>query len=239
MTAKRKFEEIITTNYSADDRYDMDMEDQLDMDTEDQLLNAAGNKRMATQQSSLPSSYQLIDNEGALDFSPYDTSEHSDSTGPEVLTDEIGSEGLIRSLFPRHARRQEEAGNSTTRDSASYRGRSATWPVPEDNSSPQMTSIQHVAATAEPTRTSERLSQVLRASGSPTRVYGSKVVVDVGFTDTDSQELCKVDKSLVCRGFWDVVHKVGRICLPRRSGKTYNLTQMLLFFSKMPEEKLL
>ncbi|KAJ1718358.1 hypothetical protein LPJ53_006561, partial [Coemansia erecta] len=38
-------------------------------------------------------------------------------------------------------------------------------------------------------------------------------------------------------GFWESVNKVGKICLPRRSGKTYNLTQMLLFFSILPEAK--
>ncbi|KAJ2041104.1 hypothetical protein H4S03_000594 [Coemansia sp. S3946] len=47
--------------------------------------------------------------------------------------------------------------------------------------------------------------------------------------------LCKVDKSLVCKGFWEAIDEVGRICLPRRSGKTYNLTQLLLFFSSSLE----
>ncbi|KAJ2071466.1 hypothetical protein GGH13_003335 [Coemansia sp. S155-1] len=84
-------------------------------------------------------------------------------------------------------------------------------------------------------RTPERLSETLRPSGSPTRVSGTKVVADVNFTDVDSRGLCKVDKSLVCKGFWETIEKVGRICLPRRSGKTYNLTQLLLFFSMSPE----
>ncbi|KAJ2258866.1 hypothetical protein GGI13_000352 [Coemansia sp. RSA 455] len=84
-------------------------------------------------------------------------------------------------------------------------------------------------------RTPERLSETLRPSGSPTRVSGTKVVADVNFTDVDSRGLCKVDKSLVCKGFWETIEKVGRICLPRRSGKTYNLTQLLLFFSSSLE----
>ncbi|KAJ2333455.1 hypothetical protein GGI00_002323, partial [Coemansia sp. RSA 2681] len=83
--------------------------------------------------------------------------------------------------------------------------------------------------------TPEKLSETLRPSGSPTRVSGTKVVADVNFTDFDSRGLCKVDKSLVCKGFWETIEKVGRICLPRRSGKTYNLTQLLLFFSMSPE----
>ncbi|KAJ2834579.1 hypothetical protein GGI24_000319 [Coemansia furcata] len=83
--------------------------------------------------------------------------------------------------------------------------------------------------------TPEKLSETLRPSGSPTRVSGTKVVADVNFTDVDSRGLCKVDKSLICKGFWETIEKVGRICLPRRSGKTYNLTQLLLFFSMSPE----
>ncbi|KAJ2339863.1 hypothetical protein GGH91_004352, partial [Coemansia sp. RSA 2671] len=83
--------------------------------------------------------------------------------------------------------------------------------------------------------TPEKLSKTLRPSGSPTRVSGTKVVADVNFTDVDSRGLCKVDKSLICKGFWEAIEKVGRICLPRRSGKTYNLTQLLIFFSMSPE----
>ncbi|KAJ2381881.1 hypothetical protein GGI05_005834, partial [Coemansia sp. RSA 2603] len=86
-----------------------------------------------------------------------------------------------------------------------------------------------------PMRTPEKLFQLLRPSGSPTRVSGSKVVADVNFTDADYRGLCKVDKSLVCKGFWESIERVGRVCLPRRSGKTYNMTQMLLFFSILPE----
>ncbi|KAJ2771119.1 hypothetical protein IWQ56_001907, partial [Coemansia nantahalensis] len=80
-----------------------------------------------------------------------------------------------------------------------------------------------------------RHMQSLRPSGSPTRVSGSKVVASVKFTNLSRRELCKVDKTLVCKGFWDSIEEAGRICLPRRSGKTYNLTQLLLFFSSAPE----
>ncbi|PIA12636.1 hypothetical protein COEREDRAFT_12478 [Coemansia reversa NRRL 1564] len=83
--------------------------------------------------------------------------------------------------------------------------------------------------------TSKELSQSLRPSGSPTRVSGSKAVADISFADIDGIGACKVDKSLVCKGFWETIGKAGRICLPRRSGKTYNLTQLLLFFSLSPE----
>ncbi|KAJ2019217.1 hypothetical protein GGI06_002573 [Coemansia sp. S85] len=83
--------------------------------------------------------------------------------------------------------------------------------------------------------TPEKLSETLRPSGSPTRVSGTKVIASVKFTDAGTNSLCKVDKSLVCKGFWETIDEVGRICLPRRSGKTYNLTQLLLFFSMSPE----
>ncbi|KAJ1795020.1 hypothetical protein GGH98_001304 [Coemansia sp. RSA 454] len=84
-------------------------------------------------------------------------------------------------------------------------------------------------------RTPEKLADSYRPSGSPTRVSGTKVVADINFANIDGSGVCKVDKSLVCKGFWDAVNKAGRICLPRRSGKTYNLTQLLLFFSQSPE----
>ncbi|KAJ2058116.1 hypothetical protein GGI17_005241 [Coemansia sp. S146] len=67
--------------------------------------------------------------------------------------------------------------------------------------------------------TPEKLSETLRPNGSPTR-------------------LCKVDKSLVCKGFWEAIEKVGRICIPCHSGKTYNLTQLLLFSSSLELDKL-
>ncbi|KAJ2152907.1 hypothetical protein J3F82_002356 [Coemansia sp. RSA 637] len=84
-------------------------------------------------------------------------------------------------------------------------------------------------------RTPEKLADSYRPSGSPTRVSGTKVVASVKFTEATDRGLCKVDKSLVCKGFWETIEEAGRICLPRRSGKTYNLTQLLLFFSQSPE----
>ncbi|KAJ1784320.1 hypothetical protein LPJ67_004380 [Coemansia sp. RSA 1938] len=88
-------------------------------------------------------------------------------------------------------------------------------------------------------RTPEKLADSYRPSGSPTRVSGTKVVASVKFTEATDRGLCKVDKSLVCKGFWETIEEAGRICLPRRSGKTYNLTQLLLFFSQSPEHEYL
>ncbi|KAJ1845918.1 hypothetical protein LPJ70_002290, partial [Coemansia sp. RSA 2708] len=88
-------------------------------------------------------------------------------------------------------------------------------------------------------RTPEKLAETYRPSGSPTRVSGTKVVTDINFADIGGNGVCKVDKTLVCKGFCDTINKAGRICLPRRSGKTYNLTQLLLFFSQSPEHEYL
>ncbi|KAJ2743645.1 hypothetical protein GGI20_003592 [Coemansia sp. BCRC 34301] len=63
----------------------------------------------------------------------------------------------------------------------------------------------------------------VRLNGSPTRVSGTKVIASVKFTGAGSNSLCKVGKSLVCKGFWETIDQVGRICLPRRSGKTSSL----------------
>ncbi|KAJ1891738.1 hypothetical protein LPJ81_005686, partial [Coemansia sp. IMI 209127] len=87
--------------------------------------------------------------------------------------------------------------------------------------------------------TPEKLYESYRPSGSPARVSGSRVAASVKFTDAGGKGLCKVDKSLVCKGFWEEIEEAGRICLPRRSGKTYNLTQLLLFYSISPEEEYL
>ncbi|KAJ1787108.1 hypothetical protein LPJ59_005795, partial [Coemansia sp. RSA 2399] len=87
--------------------------------------------------------------------------------------------------------------------------------------------------------TPEKLYESYRPSGSPARVSGSRVAADVSFTDAGEAGTCRVDKSLVCKGFWEEIGKAGRICLPRRSGKTYNLTQLLLFYSISPEEEYL
>ncbi|KAJ1780807.1 hypothetical protein LPJ59_007185, partial [Coemansia sp. RSA 2399] len=73
---------------------------------------------------------------------------------------------------------------------------------------------------------------------SPSKVTGSYVGVGVDFTLTEGschQEFCKVDKTLICKGFWDDIDKVGRIHLPRRFGKTFNLDIMRMFFSSSLE----
>ncbi|KAJ2464511.1 hypothetical protein GGI03_003186, partial [Coemansia sp. RSA 2337] len=88
-----------------------------------------------------------------------------------------------------------------------------------------------------PVRTTpEPRLDLLKLSSSPSRVYGRRAATGTAFAKYDVADLCKVDKSLVCIGFWETVVDVARICLPRRSGKTYNLTQLLLFFSRSSEQ---
>ncbi|KAJ1906255.1 hypothetical protein LPJ81_001443, partial [Coemansia sp. IMI 209127] len=48
--------------------------------------------------------------------------------------------------------------------------------------------------------TPEKLYESYRPSGSPARVSGSRVAASVKFTDAGGKGLCKVDKSLVCKG---------------------------------------
>ncbi|KAJ2216508.1 hypothetical protein EV179_001303 [Coemansia sp. RSA 487] len=89
--------------------------------------------------------------------------------------------------------------------------------------------------TPEP-RAPEEALRLFKLSSSPVRVSGSYVGVNAKFAAAGNANLCRVDKSLFCIGFWDQVSESGRICLPRRSGKTYNLIQLLLFCSMAPEE---
>ncbi|KAJ1763628.1 hypothetical protein LPJ74_006780, partial [Coemansia sp. RSA 1843] len=89
--------------------------------------------------------------------------------------------------------------------------------------------------TPEP-RAPEEAFDLFKLSSSPVRVSGTHVGVNASFTDAGSAMVCTVDKSLFCIGFWEKIKSSGRICLPRRSGKTYNLIQLLLFFSMAPEK---
>ncbi|KAJ2648326.1 hypothetical protein IWW40_003964, partial [Coemansia sp. RSA 1250] len=89
-----------------------------------------------------------------------------------------------------------------------------TLSLPPSSSSLPASSL---SAPATPNQAFGNLAEVYRPSGSPIRVTGTKVVTDVSFTDTDATGVCKVDKSLVCKGFWDSINKAARICLPRRS----------------------
>ncbi|KAJ2084844.1 hypothetical protein IW138_006564, partial [Coemansia sp. RSA 986] len=89
--------------------------------------------------------------------------------------------------------------------------------------------------TPEP-RNPEEAFDLFKLSSSPVRVSGTRVGVNASFTDAGSAIVCTVDKSLFCIGFWEKIKSSGRICLPRRSGKTYNLIQLLLFFSMAPEK---
>ncbi|KAJ2056827.1 hypothetical protein GGI17_005994 [Coemansia sp. S146] len=79
----------------------------------------------------------------------------------------------------------------------------------------------------------------LRLSDSPTRVSGTRVSLGTQFAASCSGDRVCVDKTLVCKGFWDEVDATSRICLPRRSGKTFNLQLLRLFFSPLPELKCL
>ncbi|PIA12704.1 hypothetical protein COEREDRAFT_12340, partial [Coemansia reversa NRRL 1564] len=75
-------------------------------------------------------------------------------------------------------------------------------------------------------------AELLRFSSSPSRVRGAGVSLNAKFEEIwDEKATCNVDKTLACKPFWDECNGVGRLCLPRRCGKTYNLDVLRLFFS--------
>ncbi|PIA13484.1 hypothetical protein COEREDRAFT_11399, partial [Coemansia reversa NRRL 1564] len=75
-------------------------------------------------------------------------------------------------------------------------------------------------------------AELLRFSSSPSRVRGAGVSLNAKFEEIwDEKATCNVDKTLACKHFWDECNGVGRLCLPRRCGKTYNLNVLRLFFS--------
>ncbi|KAJ2391652.1 hypothetical protein H4S02_001213 [Coemansia sp. RSA 2611] len=159
-----------------------------------------------------------------LEFSPLLISGHSTDSESAGSSPELDTpcarvsrkrKQLVDDETPTHKRRFIGKGQSAT-----------IHTVPTDSPSNSLNSHP---------RTPEKLAETYRPSGSPTRVSGTKVVTDINFADIGGNGVCKVDKTLVCKGFWDTINKAGRICLPRRSGKTYNLTQLLLFFSQSPE----
>ncbi|KAJ1661543.1 hypothetical protein EV178_006548, partial [Coemansia sp. RSA 1646] len=130
----------------------------------------------------------------------------------------------------------EQARHATSRAGETRHQPPASIDPPEALSSsppPEMrTPEQH---TPEPQKLAEALD-LFKLSSSPVRVSGTHVGVNASFTDAGSALVCTVDKSLFCIGFWEKIKSSGRICLPRRSGKTYNLIQLLLFFSMAPEK---
>ncbi|KAJ2799388.1 hypothetical protein H4R20_004463, partial [Coemansia guatemalensis] len=69
-------------------------------------------------------------------------------------------------------------------------------------------------------------------SSTPSRVCGARVSIGAVFEGIwDNKATCNVDKTLACKRFWDECSGVGRLCLPRRCGKTYCLNVLHLFFS--------
>ncbi|KAJ1859806.1 hypothetical protein LPJ78_006003, partial [Coemansia sp. RSA 989] len=107
-----------------------------------------------------------------------------------------------------------------------------TLSLPPSSSSLPSSSL---SAPATPNQTFGNLAEVYRPSGSPIRVTGTKVVTDVSFTDTDATGICKVDKSLVCKGFWDSINKAARICLPRRSEYLLTIPDTIIDDQDIPQ----
>ncbi|KAJ1886023.1 hypothetical protein LPJ66_009835 [Kickxella alabastrina] len=79
-------------------------------------------------------------------------------------------------------------------------------------------------------------ARALCFDGYPARVTGAKPGAGSGFAVSKSQGHIVVDKTLVCRGFWDVSSRISLFCLPRRFGKSFNLSVIRMFFSSRFEQ---
>ncbi|KAJ2059301.1 hypothetical protein GGI17_004488 [Coemansia sp. S146] len=101
--------------------------------------------------------------------------------------------------------------------------------------------LANIANTPQPARPSvkreskpEAAADELCLTEYPTRVSGAWVQLDAKPIGKDYVDRIRVDKTLVCKGFWDRVDYIAHICLPRRSGKTFNMQLARLFFSPFP-----
>ncbi|KAJ1726743.1 hypothetical protein LPJ72_006227, partial [Coemansia sp. Benny D160-2] len=162
-------------------------------------------------------------------MSPRDKSDKKRKVGSPLVSvsDECESNLLAPSL-PSGAEAKEPTGSSTTE---------------QTSSSQEKCDKQHIA---KRTRIDdERLQTLEMNTAAPVASYSYPAKVTGNYPGENAifasskcvriQEFCKVDKTLVCRGFWEYIGMVGRIHLPRRFGKTYNLSIMRLFFSSSLE----
>ncbi|KAJ1799354.1 hypothetical protein LPJ77_006315, partial [Coemansia sp. RSA 2523] len=71
---------------------------------------------------------------------------------------------------------------------------------------------------------------VQQASSSPVKVHGTIINVSGDFGRVARQGGIVLDKSLLCKALFDT-HAPIRVCLPRRFGKTFNLSVIEEFFN--------
>ncbi|KAJ2748742.1 hypothetical protein IWQ56_007383, partial [Coemansia nantahalensis] len=73
------------------------------------------------------------------------------------------------------------------------------------------------------------------SSGQPappqTRVVGKRMAIGEDFLETSNRGGFIVDKTLTCKALLESPDKAVRICLPRRFGKTFNLSVIAQFFN--------
>ncbi|KAJ1850567.1 hypothetical protein LPJ76_006387, partial [Coemansia sp. RSA 638] len=70
-----------------------------------------------------------------------------------------------------------------------------------------------------------------RANSSPTKVHGTIINVSGDFGTIARQRGIVLDKSLLCKALFDTPSAPIRVCLPRRFGKTFNLSVIEEFFN--------
>ncbi|KAJ2608553.1 hypothetical protein H4S08_004412, partial [Coemansia sp. RSA 1365] len=71
------------------------------------------------------------------------------------------------------------------------------------------------------------LSQVQR---SPSKVTGNKYLIGGDFWDIKGSDAITVDKTLLCKAFYDLESQTTALYLPRRFGKTFALSMIQSFF---------
>ncbi|KAJ2219742.1 hypothetical protein IW143_002551, partial [Coemansia sp. RSA 520] len=71
---------------------------------------------------------------------------------------------------------------------------------------------------------------VQQASSSPVKVHGTIINVSGDFGRVARQGGIVLDKSLLCKALFDTPAPI-RVCLPRRFGKTFNLSVIEEFFN--------
>ncbi|KAJ2495594.1 hypothetical protein GGH96_006337, partial [Coemansia sp. RSA 1972] len=70
-----------------------------------------------------------------------------------------------------------------------------------------------------------------RATSSPTKVHGNIINVSGDFGTVSRHRGIVLDKSLLCKALFDTSLAPIRVCLPRRFGKTFNLSVIEEFFN--------
>ncbi|KAJ2777594.1 hypothetical protein H4R18_005084 [Coemansia javaensis] len=87
------------------------------------------------------------------------------------------------------------------------------------------------AASSDPPKLHPNYGRLPMPDPLPARVEGKRVVVGTDFLKTLAKGGFIVDKSLACKALLESPNEAMRICLPRRFGKSFNLSVITQFFN--------